>query len=356
MTKKTKPTLAEVFPVDPVPKDHVPKLQAIGDSAHAVEVTEKDLKAEAKAKKAEAKAKKAAKKLRKEQRNGYFTWVTDKTKTIVDLRMKKPSEHTLPRWFIKYSDGTEEWSNFVIVMYSRDNADHHIRVGHLVGHYDKLSNKQYEALLKSARDHAAKEQRSYTNLYKSFMSSNGVQKELEKPITKKEEKQDPLGPGEMGLADRLANLAKQLEVSPIIFSKLPKYIKLLGKDPTKFELDRYGIDESMVTIRILKEAVKLHRKMEPLIDGVPLSQVDKPKEKETKPTKKKRVLFDQFGDLIDSDQGKINAALVKLSGSHKAVVTTEMVQQECGLECKKHLKSLYFQDYILKTEKGWKLK
>lgn len=337
-------TLAEAFPIDLMPKGHKYTLQATGDPTTTEEIPDPVPPVK------DPKAVKAAKKLRKQQRKGDLLWVTEATKNIVSLTWMQPEGGIYQRWLVKFDDKTELVTQYLAIVYSREHADHHIKVGSHC-HRDMVNNKEYAAVLQAARDDAAKRAKYYGGALKNLMSSDSVQEEIESHLTKKAEKEDPLTIEQLELARKIADLAIRVETSPASFVMLPIKLEKLGKRPEIHDLSKYGIDEALVTIQVLQKANQIHRGLEPRIDGVPLSQLNRdgkataPKvevtedgtvvkgvkpakiAKEKKPPKEKKAptAIDSLGSRVDSQAAVINAAVLKMGA--KPMIVEELMKK-----------------------------
>jgi hypothetical protein len=322
-------SLAEAFPVDPIPTDLPPRPRATGDPTKTVETPNPAVDP------------KAAKKLRKQQRKGDMLWVTSDTKTIVSIVWTKTESGYYDRWLVKYDDGAESLVADLSIMCSREHANHHLKVGP-TAHRDKIPNKEYAAVLAIARDDAARKAKHYGTSLKNFMSSESVQVEIDGKLIKKAEKETPLTDEQLVLAKRVAELANKLETSPATFVMLPIKLEKLGKVPELYDLGKYGINENEVTIHILQKATQIFRRLEPKIDGVALSQVGKPttiKESESKPAKKtkeepkeKKVkVLDAMGSRIGSEEAKVNAVVLAYTKPFalEEVLKKSGVEEEC---------------------------
>lgn len=357
-------TLAEAFPPEPASAADPakPKLIPTGDPTVTTVVEDHKQNGEAKADKPKkTKAQKEAKRLRKDQKKGTRLWVTPESKEVVSVVWQKMNQSSIyERWLVKYSDGTEEYCAFLSVVYSRENPDHHLVVG-AANHYNKLSNKDFADVLQKSRDYLESQRKRYDQSLKNFLSSDAAQGEMEKKLTKKVEKAEPLTDEEQALAKLIAQLANKLEGNPNNFVMLPKKLEKLGKKPELFDLSKYGIDERLVTIRLIQEAIKIFRTMEPSLGGESLSKAKEKKTeaaKEEKPAKqpkppkepKPQAERDAFGTKVGTQAADINACI-----TNKAQ-TVEQIAKCCKLpagRCKSHLKWLAAHKFVTETNKGW---
>jgi len=335
-----RPTLAQVFPVDPISPNFVRTMVATGDptvtQAQDIDVTTPEqLKLEAKKK---VKEMKDAKRLKRLQKQNKFLWLKPDTRTVVGIDYRVPTGAYYERWFLKLSDGCEVASANLTVAHSRDHEEHHIRTG-TEYFKDGLTNKQYERVLQRCYDRAANEMKRLKNATETFRASDSVQKEMDKVVSKATLKAEPLTVEQVELAKKIADLANLLCCAPSMFFKLPAKQKKMwigGADNIdKLDLYNHGIDESQCTIPVMQYATRLHKQMIPRLEigGPQIGTPELAKDAERKAVEKKaksektvkapkadgtvdttpaepKEAVDAYGNKPSTGCGKINAEII----------------------------------------------
>jgi hypothetical protein len=378
---KPKQSLAEAFPVEKGEPAPDKAMRATGDPTRTEfvngELTEDQMKKEAKKKVADAK------KLRKQQKKGVKTWLTPETKTVVKATWHKPEAGMYDRWLIKFSDGTEASTSYLGIQLTRDNPNHHLQVGGM--HYiDGLSNKDYEAVLKKSFEYAQQQANRYKASLANFKASDSVQKEMDKKVSKREAKAaPPLTPQELELANKLAALANKYCITPAAFFKSDEELR---KNPHNAHISRAGvdglfasegIDPAACSIAVTQAATAAFRKLEPRLGGADTATTETTASKghsgaatategkETaadtkKPAKaakapgKPKGEVDAFGNQLGTGAATINAAVL----AHSGTITAEGLEKATKLpkgRINSHLKYLVERGHLTKGDKGWSL-
>lgn len=370
-------SLVEAFPPEPVDPNAKQLIRATGDETKT-EVVEPATEP-AKTEPAVGKGKR-----RKNKKNMIGLWASKTTRTVVGVKWVQPKNGVYPRWLVKFSDKTEVTTSRLTVIHSREHADHHLAVCSLGSPdelcYDKMSNKDYEEVLRRSADYYRKAAGSSKQLLQNFRSQASPQKEMGKAMTKKMIKEEPLTDEEKALAKSVAEIANKLCVVPASFVMLPAQHVKLNRKPEDFELDKYGLDELKVTMRIIQYATRLHRQMAPRIDvgGAPLEpgqgglwkepetkeeekaakQAERAQRKAEKAAKKAEPKtpkeVDAFGNRVGTETAEINAAIISIGDTE---FDLDDLMKKTGFprgRFSSHLRTLTLRGFIFRTKDGWR--